>query len=222
MTKYVAYFRVSTAKQGRSGLGLEAQKAAVRRFLKPDDSVILEFTEVESGRNDARPQLEAALRMCRLHRGVLLVAKLDRLSRDVAFIASLLKQSTRIVIADMPDADLFRLHLEAVISEEEARKISARTRAALAAAKARGVALGGWKGHPISPTVQAMGNAVQASQAREMALALEPTLTELRAAGVHTTTGLADALNGRGIPTPRNGKWHAASVSRMLARLTPA
>lgn len=155
MTLYVAYYRVSTDKQGRSGLGLEAQRASVASFLREGDRVISEFTEVESGRHDNRPQMAAALTACRAHKATLLIAKLDRLSRSVEFIARLMNGDVPFVACDMPHADPFRLHIEAAIAEEERRKISIRIREALAAAKARGVKLGGYRGAPLGPLLEA-------------------------------------------------------------------
>lgn len=219
MARYVAYFRVSTAKQGRSGLGLDAQKAAVNVFLKPSDRIVGEYTEIESGKGSDRPQLHAAVRAARAHRAVLLIAKLDRLSRNVAFIATLLESDVKLVACDMPEADRSWLQMAAVWAEREARLISERTRAALAAAKARGVVLGGWRGHAIASAVTAAGQAAVAAQAQERAVALADVVADLRAKGMQTATAIADALNDLGIPTPRNGKWHAASAARLLHRL---
>lgn len=219
MARYVAYFRVSTAQQGRSGLGIEAQKAAVNAFLKPADRIVATFTEVESGKTAARPQLTAALAAARAHKAVLLIAKLDRLSRNVAFIATLLESDVRLVACDMPEADRSWLQMAAVWAEREARLISDRTRAALAAAKARGVVLGGWKGHAMSPLVTAAGQAAVRAQAQERASSLAPIVADLRAKGMHTATAIADALNDLGIPTPRDGRWHPASAARLLHRL---
>lgn len=219
MARYICYFRVSTTKQARSGLGIEAQKAAVNAFLKPADRVVGEYTEIESGRGSDRPQLHAAIRAARAHKGVLLIAKLDRLSRNVAFIAALLESDVRLVACDMPEADHSWLQMAAVWAEREARLISERTKAALAAAKSRGVSLGGWRGHAMPSTITAAGQAAAAAQAQERAMALADVVTDLRAKGKDTATAVADALNDLGIPTPRNSKWHPASAARLLHRL---
>lgn len=153
MTAYIAYLRVSTDRQGKSGLGLEAQQEAVSLFARGDDAIIATLVEIESGRNSERPQLAAALRQCRQFGATLLIAKLDRLARDVAFVATLMKSDVRFIAADMPEADPFRLHIESAIAEEESRKISARTKAALAAAKARGVKLGGFRGRGLNAEI---------------------------------------------------------------------
>jgi DNA invertase Pin-like site-specific DNA recombinase len=224
MTSYVEYFRVSTEKQGRSGLGLEAQQEAVRRFLRDGDQTIKPpFVEVESGKNDDRPQLRAAMDVCRKTGATLLIAKLDRLARDVAFIATLMKSDVRFVACDMPDADPFRLHIEAAIAEEEARRISQRTKAALAAAKARGVKLGGYRGYALSEDQRARGldrsAEVRADAAAQRAAGLLPVVEAIRAEGTTSMGAIAKALNERHIPTAAGGQWHPMSVSRLLKRL---
>ena len=149
---WVIYKRVSTVRQGESGLGLEAQDAAIARLIG-NCNIIATFTEIESGRRCDRPQLAAAIAKCRETNARPVIGKLDRLARDVHVIAGLMKSDVKFVTADMPDADPFRLHIEAAIAEEEARKISARTCAALAAAKARGVKLGGYRSRGQRPSV---------------------------------------------------------------------
>ena len=142
-TRYIAYYRVSTVRQGESGLGLEAQRAATTSFMKSADAeLVSEFTEVESGKRANRPELAAAIQQCRNSGAVLLIAKLDRLARNVAFIANLLESGVKFTAIDMPNADRFMMHVYAAMAEEEGRRISERTTAALAAAKARGVRLG--------------------------------------------------------------------------------
>lgn len=215
--KYVTYYRVSRRSQAVSGLGLEAQQEAVRRFLRDGDAVVGAYTEVESGRNSDRPQIAAALAACRMLGARLLIAKLDRLARDVAFIATLMKSDVKFTAADMPDADPFRLHIEAAIAEEEARKISARTKAALAAARARGVALGGFRGRSLTDTDRGAGLAARQSVARARAAALKPIIDELRLAGVVTLAAVAEALNKRSIPAPRGGAWAPAQIGRIMA-----
>ena len=142
MINYVAYFRVSTARQGQSGLGLEAQQAAVRNFVGSEASIVAEFTEVESGRKNTRPQLQAAITRAKLEGAVLLVAKLDRLARNVAFLATLMESHVRFKAVDLPAADEFTLHILAAVAQKEATAISTRTKDALAAMKARGRQLG--------------------------------------------------------------------------------
>lgn len=221
MSAYVAYLRVSTQKQGESGLGLEAQAAAIAKHVG-GATVLARYVEIESGANDERPQLAAALDHARKTGATLLIAKLDRLARDVAFIATLMKSGVRIVACDMPDADTFRLHLEAVLGEEERRKISARTKAALTAAKARGTLLGGFRGYvptaadrvkAATASAQVRGNA-----ASTRANVLYPIISELRAAGATSLRDLASALNAKGIRTSRGGQWSAVQVQRVLAR----
>lgn len=221
MTAYVEYYRVSTDKQGRSGLGLEAQQEAVRRFLKDGDTTVRPpFVEVESGKNDDRPQLLAAMAVCRKTGATLLIAKLDRLARDVAFIATLMKSDVRFVACDMPDADPFRLHIEAAIAEEEARKISQRTKAALAAAKARGVKLGGYRGFDLTEEQRVKGAersaSVRAEGASKRAGGLMPMIDTIRAEGITSLGGIAKALNERGILTAKGGQWQAVQVKRLL------
>jgi DNA invertase Pin-like site-specific DNA recombinase len=220
MTAYIAYLRVSTQKQGQSGLGLEAQQEAVARFLRSGDIVMQTFVEIESGKNTDRPQLGAAMAACRHTGARLLIAKLDRLARDVAFIAALMKSDVRFTAADMPDADPFRLHIEAAIAEEEARKISARTKAALAAARARGTVLGGFRGRHLTAAERALGtqraNSKKAAAAHARALAVMPVIEQARQAGASTLAAVAAALNAQGLATVQGGVWHPAQVQRVL------
>lgn len=221
MTTYIEYYRVSTDKQGRSGLGLEAQQEAVKRFLRDDDRTFgPAFVEVESGKSADRPQLTAALKRCRETGATLLVAKLDRLARDVAFIATLMKSDVSFTACDKPDADPFRLHIEAAIAEEETRKISERTRAALAACKTRGVALGGFRGYHLSETEKATGRLssarTRASHAKRFALSLQPVIDEIKSEGVISLNGIAKELNRRGICTRKGSSWRAVQVKRLI------
>jgi DNA invertase Pin-like site-specific DNA recombinase len=219
----VAYYRVSTVRQGRSGLGLEAQRAAVLDFLNGGRwKLKAEFTEVESGAHHTRPKLAKALAACRIYGARLIVAKLDRLSRDARFLMNLKAEGVRFVIADMPEANELTVDLFAVLAQHERRVISERTKAALAAAKRRGVKLGG---HPerISRAAARRGSAASAKLRADRALAdaraFAPTIEELRAAGATSLRALASALNDRGMPAPRGGEWTAAQVSRLLARV---
>jgi DNA invertase Pin-like site-specific DNA recombinase len=208
--KYIAYYRVSTARQGRSGLGLDAQCAAVRAFLRSGKSDLLaEFTEVESGRRKNRPQLLAALAACRKHKATLLIAKLDRLARNVAFVANLMESKIGFRAVDMPDANELTIHIMAAMAQHEAKATSDRTRAALAAARTRGRKLGR-HGKKLAKKNRAAAEAF----ARRIA----PTVRRLRKQHL-TLQGLAGALNGVGVRTSRNGEWYATSVRRLLDRL---
>src|ERR1044071_4967039 len=177
MKKFVAYYRVSTSKQGASGLGIEAQRSAVARYVH-DGRVIQEFTEVESGRRNHRPQLDRALASARLHRVPLVVAKVDRLTRSVAFLSRLLEAGVDVRFADLPAIEgptgRFILQQMAAVAELEAGMISKRTKDALAAAKARGKKLGGYRGAKLSKAARAAGRAVVASKARQRAADLAP------------------------------------------------
>jgi DNA invertase Pin-like site-specific DNA recombinase len=214
---FIAYYRVSTKQQGRSGLGLEAQRMAVASYLDGQQP-IQSYQDIESGANDARPQLRAALDLCRLTGATLLVAKLDRLSRNVAFLATLQDSGQRFVCADMPEANDLTIHVMAAVAQAERKMISQRTRDALAAAKARGRKLGGDRGN--LPSVSVSGRLrsaeVRASRAAERHTALTPHVTAARAAGHTTHQGLADYLNGLHIQTARGGAWSAQSVRRLV------
>lgn len=220
---YVTYYRVSTQRQGRSGLGLDAQKAAVRSYLDAHAGVVLAtFTEVESGKRDDRPQLTAALRRCRQTRSTLLVAKLDRLSRNAAFLLSLRDAGVRFVAADMPDMNETVVGILAVIAQHERQAISDRTRAALAAAKRRGVRLGNPHLARVAPRTAAdayIASKANAKAAKARAEELRDVVTDARAHGHTTFRAMAAHLNGLGIQTPRGGSWAPASVSRLLAQL---
>jgi DNA invertase Pin-like site-specific DNA recombinase len=222
---FVAYYRVSTTKQGSSGLGIEAQRAAVAGYLNGGDwRIIAEFTEVESGRRADRPALEQALGAARLHRVPLVVAKVDRLTRSVAFLSRLLEAGVDVRFADLPAIEgptgRFILQQMVAVAELEAGMISARTKAALAAAKARGRRLGGDRGVKPSVAAQIAGRAVQSERARQRAQDLAPVIRELRAGGIVSANALAGELNRHHIPTARgNGLWSAVQVSRMLEKL---
>jgi DNA invertase Pin-like site-specific DNA recombinase len=219
--KFIAYYRVSTQKQGRSGLGLEAQKAAVLDYLNGGNwSIVEEHTEVETGKRADRPELAKAFAACRLHRATLVIAKLDRLARNAAFLLGLRDSGIDFVCADMPNANRLTVGIMAMVAEDEAQRISDRTKAALAAAKKRGTVLGGYRGK--IPTAKHRKLGAEAIQRRVDARAsdLAPVIKELQAAGVTTLKGIADALNARGIPTARgDGRWQAVQVGRVLQRL---
>lgn len=220
-TIFVAYYRVSTRKQGRSGLGLEAQRATVRTFADANECRIVdEFAEMESGKNNHRPELQKALSSCRLHRAVLVVAKLDRLARNAAFLLSLRDASVEIIACDLPSMNRMTVGIMAVVAEEEARLISERTRSALAAAKRRGVRLG----KPENLSVAARSRGTHASWQSRSATAdrrandLRPILSDLAAKGHTSLRALAQALNERGIPSPRGSRWTPMAISRVLSR----
>jgi DNA invertase Pin-like site-specific DNA recombinase len=225
-TRFVTYLRVSTDTQGRSGLGMEAQRAAVEQHAATyGGRIVAEFVEVESGRKRDRPQLVAALEACRRQRGaVLLIAKLDRLARNVAFVSGLMESGVEFVAADMPTVNRLTVHILAAVAEEEARMISARTKSALAAARARGVVLGGKREgagdiRPYAKRASAASAAVRTAKAEMRAQDLAPVIEELRAAGAVLLRELADGLNARGIAAPRGGEWSATQVARVLARV---
>ena len=216
----IAYYRVSTDKQGRSGLGLEAQRQAVRRFLKDDYPPIREFKEVESGKRADRPELLKAIEHAKLHQAALIVAKVDRLARNVAFLETVLASGVEIVFCDLPSVQgamgRFIIQQMASVAQLEAGLISERTKSALQAAKARGVKLGGYRGVKVDPT---LGTQARQAKALEQAKALHPTIDEIRQAGFVSLHAVAQQLNARGIPTAMGGKWQAVSVSRVLQRL---
>jgi DNA invertase Pin-like site-specific DNA recombinase len=218
-SRFVAYYRVSTAGQGRSGLGLEAQRTAVRAFLAGGGAKLVEeFTEVETGQNADRPQLARALAACRLTAAVLVIAKLDRLSRDAHFLLGLEKAGVEFVAADMPNANRLTVRLMAVIAQEEREMISTRTKAALAAAKARGTKLGGNRGGPkVNP---ALGTAARHQAAEDYARQVGPiALAAWHEIGARRSYGRAAAvLTARGIRTPRGGKWTRAAVRSLIQR----
>jgi DNA invertase Pin-like site-specific DNA recombinase len=218
----VSYLRVSTAKQGASGLGLEAQRAAVAAFAKGGTHTLLsEHVEVESGAKAARPKLAAALTLCRLHRATLVIAKLDRLARNVAFIANLMDGGVEFVACDMPHANRLTLHLLAAIAEHEREMISQRTRAALQAAKARGVRLGNPNGAAAlldgCRAAAERSSAVRRATACRHAQVVAPMLAELSRAGLSHRC-IAQELNQRGVPSASGTLWYAEQVRRTAAR----
>lgn len=220
--RFVAYYRVSTVQQGHSGLGLEAQRKTVLDYLNGGRwNVITEFTEIESGKRADRPELAKALAACRLHRATLLIAKIDRLSRDAAFLLNLRDAGVDFVAADMPDANRMTVGIMAIIAEHERDAISTRTKQALAAAKARGKKLGN-PGN-LSPASAAKGRvlgaaAVVAKTTRRQE-DLNPVIRDLMAEGRTSLHQIAAGLNERQVPASRGGPWSAVQVSRVLARL---
>ena len=222
---FVAYYRVSTTKQGASGLGLEAQQAAVSSYLNGGDwRIVGAFTEVESGKSSDRPELAKALAAARLHRAPLVVANVSRLTRSLAFLSKLLEAGVDVRFCDLPQIEgptgRFMLQQMAAVAELEAGMIGDRTRKALAAAKARGVKLGGDRGARLTAEQRAQGRAAIAARSNARATDLGPTIAALQAEGVTTLTGLASALTERGIPTARGSStWSPMQVSRVLARM---
>lgn len=210
MTKYIAYFRVSTERQGQSGLGLEAQQAAVKQYA---DSITHSFTEIESGKDNDRPQLAAAIALCKRTGAALLIAKIDRLSRQAAFLLTLRDSGVQIVAADMPHAGTLEFGIRAVVAQHEREEISRRTKAALQAAKARGVKLG----CPTPEIGSAAGIAVIQARASEYAARLAPIVADIKRAGCTTLREIAAALQARGIATPRGGSnWAPSQVRNLL------
>ncbi len=218
--KYIAYLRVSTAKQGKSGLGIAAQRQEVSNYLSKIGGVqIGEYVEVESGKRNDRPQLAAALERCRLTGAVLVVAKLDRLSRNASFLLALRDSSTEFVAADLPDANTLTVGVMATLAQYERELISARTKAALKAAKARGQKLGGYRENGSKVYLyQHLGAAGAHRAAVEAAEARRGVMAELCAQGL-TLRAIADRLNADSITTRRGGKWSAKTVSNCLGLL---
>ncbi|UWQ53106.1 recombinase family protein [Leisingera caerulea] len=220
MKRYVIYRRVSTDEQGKSGLGLEAQDRDIRIYLEGYSDqpfeVVAEFTEVASGSDDRRPELTKALDMARKHGAELLVAKLDRLSRKVSFIASLLDdRKVQLRVAAMPQADKFQLHIYAALAEQEREFVSIRTKAALKEAKARGVKLGGARDNTLKRNQEVQRRATE--RAQNVAGLIQP----LREAG-KSLREIAAELNRAGVRTARGGEWQASQVKRTIERLERA
>ncbi|AWM88271.1 recombinase family protein [Microvirga sp. 17 mud 1-3] len=221
MKQAVAYIRVSTAKQGKSGLGMDAQREAIERFTAAEGiEVAAIFTEVETGKGsdalDRRPELAKALATARKLKAPVIVAKLDRLSRDVHFISGLMAQRVPFLVAELgADTDPFVLHLYAALAEKERALIASRTKAALQAKKAAGTKLGNRKN---LGEAQKLGAAANAQAADAFAANVLPIVRSIEAAGVTSLRRIADALNARGVQTPRGGQWHAKSVGRLMER----
>ncbi|WP_428490124.1 recombinase family protein [Rhodopila sp.] len=208
--RFLSYLRVSTDKQGERGLGMDAQRKIVTDYLNGGLwELVAEYVEVESGKNVQREQLDAALAHAKRVGATLLIAKLDRLARNVAFIANLMETKVPFVACDMPHASPFELHIRASLAEEEARLISKRTKDALAAAKARGTKLGGYRGGPVPHAPVAAADAFAAS--------LAPTMQTMRAEG-RSLRQIADRMVAEGVATPRGGQWTATAVKNVLDR----
>ena len=222
--KAVAYYRVSTAKQGASGLGLEAQREAVESLCAARGWEIIAppFTEVESGKRADRPELMKALHRAKVTGATLVVAKLDRLSRNVAFLATLQDSGAKFIAADMPEANELTVHIMAAVAQAERKMISKRTTEALRACKARGQRLGNPNGAAALRRA-GKGNAASVDAITAAATAradtLRPVIDDMRARGIASLGKLAQALNDGGFVTPRGGQWYASSVRNLLARI---
>lgn len=221
--KIVSYLRVSTRRQGTSGLGLAAQRTAIDALAHQRRATVIEtFTEIESGKINTRPELAKALHLAKVTGATLVIAKLDRLSRNAAFLLTLRDSGVRFIAADMPDANDLTVGIMALVAQQEREAISKRTKEALAAAKMRGVRLGNPNGAAALRRARkgnkASVRAIKAA-ADEHALNLKPVLNKLGAEGVLSLGGIADALNERGMLTPRGGRWHRSSVRNLISRL---
>jgi len=223
MCRVVAYYRVSTEGQSRSGLGLEAQRDAVAALCRTRGwSIIAEFTEIESGKVNDRHELTAALHHAKVTGGTLVIAKLDRLSRNASFITALQDSGARFIAADMPEANELTVHIMAAVAQAERKAIAKRTTEALRAAKARGQVLGNPNGAAaLHRAAKGNTDAVRQIKARADAFAadLAPIVAKLKADGHTSLPSLAKALNAGGFATARGGKWHPSSVSNLLARM---
>ncbi len=218
---FIAYYRVSTARQGRSGLGLEAQRQAVHEYLNGGSWVLnSEFVEVESGKRSDRPQLAAALAACRLHKATLIIAKLDRLARNVAFVSALMEAGVDFVAVDFPTANRLTIHILAAVAEHEAHAISQRTKAALSAAKARGTILGGYRGRAGTNADCERARAAQKALADQRARDLTATVRSIQSEGHTSLRSIGRELARRGIPTSRGGAWNSSQVSNVLERIS--
>lgn len=223
-SKFVAYYRVSTERQGRSGLGVEAQQSAVRHHLSDcKGQMVKEFTEVESGKLNERPELTRALHLCKVTGAKLLIAKLDRLSRNASFLLSLRDSGVRFVCADNPEANELTIGILAVVAEDERLRISERTKAALQVAKIKGARLGNPNG---AKAIKDLGNkaAVQKIRtlARNRAADIKPIIIEICGGKPASLSQIAEELTKRGIETPRGGKWHRSSVKNLLRSIGAA
>jgi DNA invertase Pin-like site-specific DNA recombinase len=213
--RFVAYYRVSTDKQGQSGLGLDAQRQAVMNYLNGGPwRLVAAHTEIESGKRNARPELQKALAACRKHKAKLCIAKLDRLSRNLNFITSIMESGVEFVATDNPHANKLTIHILAAVAEHEREAISERTKVALAAAKARGKKLGG----PRLATARRASIKARSELADAFAANVRPIIKEVQASGVTSLRGIARALAARGVKTARGGDWSDVQVAAILRR----
>ena len=219
--EFIAYYRVSTERQGKSGLGLEAQQKSVEAYLNGGNWKLLSsHVEVESGKVINRPKLQEALAACRIHNATLLISKLDRLSRDAHFLLGLQKANVRFVAVDMPHADNFTVGILAMVAQKEREMISQRTKDALAAAKARGIKLGGYSAN--LSLVSSLGRVASATQRRTKANSrakdLEPIMREQMSRG-QSLRAIGSHLDTLGVKTARGSTWTAAAIQRVIKRL---
>jgi DNA invertase Pin-like site-specific DNA recombinase len=216
MVTFVSYFRVSTDRQGRSGLGLDAQRSAVASYIEgvPDGELLAEFTEIESGKRNDRPELAAALALCKKHNARLIIAKLDRLARNVFFIAGLMESGVEFVACDMPYANRFTLHIMAAVAEHEREMIAKRTKDALAEKKKQGVRLG----NPRPAESLAKGRATMSRQRAARLASIQPTVEKIGALSQQGLSfrAIARDLNQQGIPSPTGKQWHDVTVKRAI------
>ena len=211
MTAFIAYYRVSTDKQGRSGLGLDAQRQAVTEFVQGRGELLHAFTEIESGKKSDRPQLAAALVACKKHKARLIIAKLDRLARNVHFISGLMESGVDFVAVDMPEANRLTIHILAAVAEHEREIISQRTKAALAAAKAKGTRLGNPTPMPASLKARASWSA----HTEQFRATVRPLILELQAKN-YSDNAIAKDLNDRQIATVHGRQWHHTTIRNLL------
>ena len=214
MTLHVAYYRVSTDRQGRSGLGLDAQRSAVTSYLTgvAEAELLEEFTEIESGKKADRPELVRAIALCKKHKARLVIAKLDRLARNVYFVSGLMESGVDFVAVDMPYANRFTIHIMAAVAEHEREMTSKRTKEALAAVKQRGKQLG----NPRPAESLARGRATLAVEVMIRRERVRPLLAQLQAEGL-SYREIAREMNRRGVPTPQGKQWHGVTVQRVIA-----
>jgi DNA invertase Pin-like site-specific DNA recombinase len=218
----VSYYRVSTDRQGKSGLGLAAQKASVEALARArGDKIVAAFTEVESGKVNDRPELLRAIHMAKVTGSMLVIAKIDRLSRDKLFLMQL-KAGMPFIAADMPNANELTVDLMIIMADHERKQISTRTREALQAAKARGQRLGAPNAQiTLQDALKGCAASIQVrkSKADEHARNLKIVVEDIRSNGINTLEGIASELTTRGMLTPRGGRWHASSVRNLIARM---
>jgi DNA invertase Pin-like site-specific DNA recombinase len=213
--RFVPYYRVSTDRQGKSGLGLEAQQKAVSDYLNGGTwELVGEFTEIESGKRADRPELAKALEACRRHKARLVIAKLDRLSRNLAFIATLMESGVEFLAVDNPHANKLTVHILAAVAQHEREMIAERTRAALQAAKARGQRLG----NPKLSKVQRKGAAANKAAAERFAANVLPVIRQIQDGGAASCNAIAKALNERNVRTARGGRWSHVQVGAVIGR----
>ena len=216
MSRFVAYLRVSTEKQGEQGHGINAQRQAIQNYLAASNSELLdEYVEVESGKKNDRPELKKAINRCKTSRSTLIIAKLDRLSRNMAFIANLMDAGIDFIACDNPFANRLTIHILAAIAEHEREMISRRTREALAAAKAKGIQLGGYRGTTLTDGIRQDALSARWTKSQEYSANVIPVIREQLKAG-YSLNATARFLNQQRIVTVRGGKWTAKSVSRVV------